>query len=160
MVELVLVVAVVLLVVGVIGSVVPLVPSGLLSLTGIWTYALFGSDPVGPFVVGSLTLAALAAVVFEHFGGPIAAKASGASTEVMIASTVGGLVMLLILGPVGIIVGVVGTVLVLELKQGTDLERAAKRSIYTAVGVLASSVVQLLITLSILGVFVVVVAVF
>lgn len=159
MVELVLVIAVLLLIAGIAGSVVPLAPSGLLSLAGVWSYVLFGNEPVGVFVTASLTLAALAAIVFEQFGGPIAARASGASTEVMIASTVGGLVMLLILGPIGIIVGVVGTVLLLELKNGSTTETAVKRSLYTAVGVLASSVVQILITLSILAVFLVFVVV-
>jgi len=154
MVELVLVVAVALLVVGVIGSVAPLVPSGLLSLAGLWSYVLFGSEPVGLLVVVSLTLTALAAIVLEHLAGPIAARASGASNEVMIASTIGGLLLFVILGPVGIIVGVVATVLLLELKNGSSSETAIRRSLYTAVGVLASAVVQVLLTLSILVVFV------
>ncbi len=154
MVELVFAVAVGLLIAGVAGSVLPLIPAGLVSLAGVWTYVLFGAEPVGPLVVVSLTLAGLATVVLEHFAGPLAARASGASTEVMVASAVGGLLMLFVLGPIGIIVGVVGTVFLLELKNGTDTERAAKRSLYTAVGVLASSVAQLLLTLSMLAVFV------
>ena len=154
MIELVFVVAVVLLIAGVVGSVLPLIPAGLVSLAGVWTYVLFGAEPVGPLVVVSLTLAGLATVVLEHFAGPIAARASGASTEVMVASAVGGFLMLFVLGPIGIIVGVVGTVFLLELKNGTDAGRAAKRSLYTAVGVLASSVAQILLTLSMLAVFV------
>jgi len=154
MVELVLLVALALLVVGVVGSVVPLVPSGLVSLAGVWTYVLFGSEPVGPIVIAVLTLTALLAAVFEHLGGPIAAKASGSSNQVMVASTIGGLVLLFVMGPIGIIVGVVGTVFLLELKEGAELETAGRRSVYTAAGVLASSVVQILLTLSILGAFV------
>ena len=154
MVELVLVVAVVLMGVGVAGSVFPLVPSGLVSLAGVWTYVLFGSEPVGPVVVAVLTLTGLAAAVFEYFGGPIAAKASGSSNQIVVASTVGGLVLFFVLGPIGIIVGIVGTIFLLELKNGADAETAARRSLYTALGVLASSVVQILLTLSILGVFV------
>ena len=157
MVELVFVVAVGLLIAGVVGSVLPLIPAGLVSLAGVWAYVLFGAEPLGALAVASLTLAGVATVVLEQFAGPLAARASGASTETMIASAVGGLLMMLILGPVGIIVGVVGTVFLLELKNGTDTERAAKRSLYTAVGVLASSVAQVLLTLSILAVFVVVV---
>lgn len=154
MVELVLGAAIGLLVVAVIGSVIPLVPSGLVSLAGVWTYVLFGSEPVGPIVVTVLTLTALLAAVFEHLGGPLAAKASGSSNQVMVASTIGGLLLLFVLGPLGIIVGVVGTVFLLELKEGAAVEVAARRSVYTAAGVLASSVVQILLTLSILAVFV------
>ncbi len=154
MVELVLLAALALLVVGVVGSVVPLVPSGLVSLAGVWTYVLFGSESVGPIVIAVLTLTALLAAVFEHFGGPLAAKASGSSNQVMVASTIGGLLLLFVLGPIGVIVGVVGTVFLLELKGGTEIETAARRSVYTAAGVLASSVVQILLTLSILAAFV------
>ena len=150
MVELVLVAAVGLLIGGLIGSVVPFVPAGLVSLAGVWSYVVFGSQPVGPLAVASLTLAGLAAVVFEHFAGPIAARASGASTEVTVASAVGGALMLLVLGPIGIVVGAVGTVLLLELRRGTDPPQAVRRSLYTAVGVLASTVLQILLTLSIL----------
>lgn len=160
MVELVLLAAIALLIVGVIGSVVPLVPSGLVSLAGVWTYVLFGSEPVGPLLVAVLTLTALLAAVFEHLGGPIAAKASGASNQVMVASTIGGLLLLFVLGPIGIIIGVVGTVFLLELKGGTEVEIAAKRSVYTGAGVLASSAVQVLLTLSILAAFVLFVVVF
>ena len=155
MVDVVFVVAVGLLVAGVVGSVAPLIPAGLVSLAGVWTYVLFGAEPIGPLAVVSLTLAGLATVVLEHVAGPIAARASGASTEVTVASAIGGLLMLLILGPVGVIVGVVGTVFLLELKNGSDTEQATKRSLYTAVGVLASSVVQVLLTVSILVAFVV-----
>lgn len=154
MVELVLVAALALLVVGVIGSVAPLVPSGLVSLAGVWLYVLFGSEPVGPVLTTVLTLTALLAAVFEYFGGPIAAKASGSSNQVVIASTIGGLVLLFVMGPIGIIVGVVGTIFLLELKAGAAIETAGRRSFYTAAGVLASSVLQALLTLSILAAFV------
>lgn len=154
MVELVLIIALALLVLGVAGSVLPLVPSGLVSLAGIWTYVLFGSEPVGPIVGAVLTLTALATAVFEYFGGPIAAKASGSSNQIVVAATIGGLVLLFVLGPIGVIVGIVGTIFLLELKDGADAKTAARRSVYTAVGVLASSVAQILLTLSILGVFV------
>lgn len=159
MVELVLIVALALLVGGVIGSVVPLVPSGLLSLAGVWTHWLFASDPIGPIVLTVLTLTAIVTALLEHLGGPLAAKMSGSSNQVMVASTIGGLLLLFVLGPIGIIVGVVGTVFLLELKNGTDVELAARRSVYTAIGVLASSVMQFLLTLSILAVFVIFVVV-
>ena len=159
MVEVMLLVAVAVLVAAVVGSLVPLVPSGLVSLAGVWLYVGFGSEPVGPLAVASLTLAGIVTVVIDQFGGPIATRASGASTEVTVASAIGGLLCLFVLGPVGIVVGVVGTVLLLELRRGTDPRRALRRSLYTAAGVLASSVLQVLLTLSILAGFVLVVVV-
>ncbi|XVH31683.1 DUF456 domain-containing protein [Haloferacaceae archaeon DSL9] len=154
MVEVVLVVAVVLLVAGVVGSVVPMLPSGLLALAGVYVYVFFGAEPIGPLVLLSLTLAGLLAVVLEHLGGPIAARATGASNETTVAATIAGVLCLFILGPVGIVVGVLGAVFVLELRRGAALDIAARRSFYTGLGVLASSVAQVILTLSILGLFV------
>lgn len=154
MVELALVVALALLAAGVLGSVLPLVPSGVLSLAGVWTYALVGREPVGWVVLAVLTASGLLAAAFEHLAGPIAAKLGGSSTRVMLAATLVGALSIFVLGPLGIVVGVVATVFGLELWEGTPLELALRRSIYTAIGILGSSLVQLLLTGSILAFFV------
>ena len=159
MVELVFWIAAALLLAGMIGSFLPLVPSGLFSLAGVWTYALFGSEPIGTLALAVLTATALAAAVLEHLGGPLAAKLSGSSNRVMIFATLGGFVLMFVLGPIGIIVGVVGVVFALELWEGSAVDTAARRSVYTAAGILASSVVQLLLTFSILAMFLLVVIV-
>ena len=153
MVELVLVGAVLLLVAAMAGSFLPAVPAGLLSLGGIWVYALFGGDSLGPLVLGGLTIAAVATVLIEQVGGPIAAKLGGSSNRTVVLASVGGFICMFIVGPLGIIVGVVTTVVVLELAGDADLETAIRRGLYTAAGVLASSVVQLLLTTSMLAVF-------
>lgn len=160
MVDLVLVAAVVLMVAAMAGSLLPAVPSGLFSLAGIWVYALFGSDGLGPVVLGGLTLAAVATVVIDHVGGPIAAKLGGSSNRTAIIAVVVGFVLLFVLGPLGIIVGIVGTVIALELADGADIETAVRRGLYTAAGVLASSVAQLVLTGSILATFLLFVVVF
>ena len=160
MVEVVLVVALVLLVAAMVGSVLPAVPAGGFSLAGIWVYALLGSKPLGPLVVGALTLAAVGTVVVDHVGGPIAAKLGGSSNRTALIAALSGLVLLFVLGPLGIIVGVVGSVFLLELSEGADTETAARRSLYTAAGVLGSALAQLLLTGSILVAFVVAVVVF
>jgi uncharacterized protein YqgC (DUF456 family) len=153
MVELVLVGAVLLLVAAMAGSFLPAVPAGLLSLAGIWVYALFGGDSLGPLVLGGLTIAAVATVLIEQVGGPIAAKLGGSSNRTVVLASVGGFICMFVVGPLGIIVGVVATVVVLELAGDADLETAIRRGLYTAAGVLASSVVQLLLTTSMLAVF-------
>ena len=160
MVEVALVVAIVLLVAGVVGSVLPAVPAGGFSLAGIWVYALFGSEPLGPLALGALTLAALGTVVVDYVGGPVAARLGGSSNRTAILAGLSGLVLLFVLGPVGIIVGVVGTVFALERYEGADTETAARRAVYTAAGVLGSALAQLLLTGTILLAFLVVVVVF
>lgn len=160
MVEVVLVVAIALLVAGMVGSVLPAVPAGGFSLAGVWVYALFGSDPLGPVALGALTLAAVGTVVVDHVGGPVAARLGGSSNRTAVIAGVVGFVLLFVLGPVGIIVGVVGTVFALEVSEGADPETAARRAVYTAAGVLGSALAQLLLTGTILVAFVVAVVVF
>jgi len=160
MVEVVLVVAVALLVAGMVGSVLPAVPAGGFSLAGIWVYALFGAEPLGPLVLAALTLAAVGTVVVDHVGGPVAARLGGSSNRTAILAGLVGLVLLFVLGPVGIIVGVVGTVFLLEVYEGADTETAARRAVYTAAGVLGSALAQLLLTGTILVAFIVAVVVF
>ena len=157
MVEVVLAGTVVLLVAAMVGSVLPAVPAGLLSLAGVWVYGLYGSEPLGGLVLGGLTAAAVATVVVDQVGGPIAAKLGGSSNRTVVLAGIAGFVLLFVLGPLGIIVGVVGTVIVLERADGADMETATRRGLYTAAGVLASSIAQLLLTGSILLAFLVVV---
>ena len=158
MVELALAVAAALLVGGVLGSVLPLLPSGLLSLAGVYAYVFFGSDPLGPLALASLTVVGLVAVVVEQFGGPIAARAGGASTRTVLAAAVAGVALFFVAGPVGILVGMFVVVFLFELADDAEPADAARRAGYTVLGILASSVAQLLLTASILVGFLLAVA--
>ncbi|MEF8779903.1 MAG: DUF456 domain-containing protein [Haloferacaceae archaeon] len=155
MTEFALLVAVALLAAGIVGSVVPMLPSGLFSLAGVTVYWLYGSEPIGPVLLFSLVSVALLAVVVEQFGGAIAAKATGASNRTTIAAVVAGLVLFFVAGPVGIVLGIVGVVFLAELLEDAPPEVALRRAIYTLGGILASTGVQLLLTLSVLAGFVV-----
>ena len=155
MIEIVLLVALVLLIAGVIGSVVPLVPSGLFSLAGVLVYWLFGGEPIGPLLFFSLLVVALIATVVEQFGGAIAAKATGASNRTTITAVIAGLLLFFVAGPVGIVLGIVAVVFLAELLDDVPPEIAFRRAIYTLAGILASTGVQLLLTLSVLVAFVV-----
>lgn len=153
MVEVVLLLALVLLIAGIAGSVVPLLPSGLLSLAGVVVYWLFGTEPIGPFLLFSLGAVALLASFIEQFGGAIAAKATGASNRTTGAAIVAGLILFFVAGPAGIVLGIVAVVFVSEVQSGTAPGVAFRRSIYTLAGMLASTGVQLLLTASVLGGF-------
>lgn len=160
MTEVAFVVAVGLLIAGVVGSVVPLLPSGLFSLAGVIVYWLFGSEPIGPLLLFSLVAGALLATVVDQFAGPIAAKATGASNRTTIAAVLAGLVLFFAAGPLGIVLGIVAVVFLAELLGDAPPEVALRRAIYTLAGILASTGVQLLLTLSVLAGFVVFVVLF
>jgi len=155
MVEAALAVALLLLAGGILGSVLPVVPSGLLSLAGLAVYTLFGRERIGALWLTSMVLAAVIAVALEVLAGPIAARASGASTRTALVATLGGIALFVVAGPVGILLGMVAGVFLLELRRGTATGVAARRSVLTAAGLLGASALQALLTAAVLLAFVV-----
>jgi uncharacterized protein YqgC (DUF456 family) len=145
------VVAVALLVAGVIGSIVPVVPGPLLSIGGVYTYWWSSgySDP-GLLVLVGFTLVGVFALAVDLLAGAVSARAGGASTKSSVAAGVAGFALFFVAGPVGVVVGVAGAVFVVELALGADADEGGKAALYTAVGVLASGVVQAMLTLSML----------
>lgn len=137
-------VAYLLLVGGVVASVLPL-PSGALSLAGLYLHWWQVGRP-GALLLAALTLLALLALAADWLGGPLAARASGVPTRRAAAAGVVGLVGALLVGPVGLIVGLAGTVFALEYRDHGDSRAGARAAAVATVGVLAAAAVQLLAT--------------
>ena len=158
MVEALTVVAVGLLVAGVVGSVVPALPGALLSLVGVLIYwwSTGYADPSTLVLAGFLLVGLLAALV-DYFGGAVAAGAGGASGWTVVAAGAIGFLLFFLVGPLGVILGVAGTVFALEFHRHGDVRRGGTAALYAVVGVLGSAVVQLLLTGSMLVAFVLVV---
>lgn len=149
--DLLVVLAFLLLIAGVVGSVVPAVPGAALSLVGVYLY-WWQSGYAEPsiLVLVILTLAGLLAIAFDWLGGAVATKASGGSTWSTLAAGVVGLALFFVAGPLGVIAGVAATVFLVEYLGGQTPEESLRTAAYSTVGILASAVVQLLVTLSIL----------
>jgi uncharacterized protein YqgC (DUF456 family) len=147
-------VALVLLVLGVVGSVLPLVPGGLLSVIGVllywWSTGL--SEP-SLLVVAVLVVAGVLTMTVDYFGGAIAARAGGASMRTTAAAVLVGTALLFVVGPIGFLLGLAATVFAVEFAQHEDVETGLRVALYSTVGVLASTVVQVALTGSILLVF-------
>ena len=154
---LLVVLAFVLLVGGVVGSVAPVIPSGLLSLAGVllyWVANGFG-DP-GLLILSGLVFVSLVAMAAEWLSGAISAKAGGASTKTTVVATLVGFVGLLVVGPLGFILGTALTVFGLTYWENEDAEASARAAGVTILGMLTSSLVQLLLTVGVLLVMVLV----
>ncbi|MFB6128130.1 MAG: DUF456 family protein [Halorhabdus sp.] len=152
--------ALALLLAGVLGSVTPMVPAGLLSTAGVVLYwwSTGYADP-GTVVLVGFVLVGLFVVVVDYLAGAIAAKAGGASTLTSVAGALVGFALFFVLGPVGIVLGVTGTVFALELYRGRAGAESLRAAGYALVGTLGSSVIQFVLTLSMLVAFLVVLAV-
>lgn len=154
MVEAVTVVALALLVGGVAGTVVPLVPGGVLSLSGVVLYWWSTGNP-GTVATAVLAFLAACAVVAEFAAGATSARYGGASWTTTAVAVVVAVVLLFVAGPVGLVVGLFGTVFVLEFARERDVEASARAAAYASLGALASTAVQVLLTTTVLLGFVV-----
>jgi uncharacterized protein YqgC (DUF456 family) len=142
---------------GVIGSVLPLVPGGLLSVAGVLVYWWStGYAEPSVLLVATLVAVGLVATLVDYAGGAIAARAGGASLVTTAVAVGVGLVLLLIAGPIGFLVGLAATVFAVEFAQHADAEAGLRVALYATVGVLASTAVQVLLTGSILVVVILV----
>ncbi|ERH04790.1 MAG: hypothetical protein J07HR59_00280 [Halorubrum sp. J07HR59] len=153
MVETILLVSLALLGGGVIGSVLPVIPSGLLSGAGLVVYQVSGPGLSALLFAGLLIVAGVG-VVLEQFAAPLAAKATGASNRTTLVAAVAGFALLFVAGPLGIFLGLFGVVFLAELVGDANPRTAARRSLYTVGALVGSSVAQLLVTGGILAAFV------
>ncbi|MEE6210504.1 DUF456 family protein [Salarchaeum sp. III] len=134
-----------LLALGMVGSIVPLLPSGLTGLAGVAVYWWQTGQP-GPLALAVLVVLGVTATLVDWFGGALAANAGGASTRTTLIAAVVGLLLLPLGGPIGIIIGIAGTVFVLEYYRHGDRDVSLKTAAYATAGVLASALAQLLLT--------------
>lgn len=154
MVELVFVLAAfVLLVAGVVGSATPQLPGAPFSIGGVLVY-WWGSGFSEP---GAVVLALLVAVgvltwAVDWLGGVAGAKIGGASMKTALAAGVVGMILFFAtgLGPIGLVLGVAGTVFALEFYRQQDARASAKAAAVTTAAMLGSAVVQVLLTGSVL----------
>jgi uncharacterized protein YqgC (DUF456 family) len=150
-------VGVALVAAGVVGSVLPLVPGGLLSVAGVLVYWWStGYAEPSVLLVAALVVVGLLATLVDYAGGAIAARAGGASLVTTATAVFVGLVLLVVAGPIGFIIGLAATVFLVEFAQHTDAEAGLRVALYATAGVLASTVVQVLLTGSILVVVILV----
>ncbi len=145
MTELVFWVALAFLSAGVIASFVPMVPGGALSLVGIVAHWWFTGEPSGVTLAALVTLA-LATVVLDWLGSAVAARLGGASLQTAGIAALVGVVGLVVLGPLGLLLGVAATVFALELRRHGDPSRGVRTAAIATVGVLASTALQLVLT--------------
>lgn len=139
--------AIVLLVICTASSFVPFVPSGVLAALTVVGYAYTtGFTEPSLAVLVALVLVSLLASAVELLSGMVSGRLGGASTRTVVGGTLVGIALLFVMGPIGLVVGVGGTVFLVSLYEDSSKPRvAAKRSAFAVVGVLASSVVQAVI---------------
>lgn len=155
MAEIFTVAAVLLMTLAVAGSLTPMVPGALLSVFGILVY-WYGTGFTRPdtWFLSAFVLTGLFTVAFDYLSGIIAAKFGGASTKTSAAAGIAGFLLFFVLGPIGILIGITGTVLVREYLVAGDARKSLRAAVYSGVGVLGSAMVQFVITFTLLSSFI------
>jgi uncharacterized protein YqgC (DUF456 family) len=150
------IVAVALLIAGVVGCVVPVLPGPPLSLAGVYLY-WWGSGFTEPGValLATLTLLGLLATVADVGAEVVSARIGGASMTTSLVAGAVGIVLFVLLTPIGALLGVVAVVFVLEYRRHSDAAQGAKAAGAVVIGILGSVVVQVVLTASMLLAFVV-----
>ena len=156
--DLVLLVSLALLAAGVVASVLPVVPSGLLSLSGVYLFwwSTGFTVPSTSFVV-VVTVLGLLAVAADYFGTPIAANAAGTTVRVAVVAGIVGLLLFPITGPAGVLIGAGGVVYLAQRRRGRPRRESVETAIQTVVGMVLANVVEIVLTVTIFLAFVVVV---
>lgn len=145
-----------LLVVAVVASVVPGVPAGVVGLLAVYLEFFFGpGNRMSLWLLFSFTVVGLLAVFIDLFGGAITARTRGASTRTTYAAATVGLALFFVAGPVGVVLGMFGTVLAFELDDDRAFEDAWDNAVWATVGMLASGVAVFFLVLSMLAGYVV-----
>lgn len=139
--------AVALLVVWTASSFLPLVPSGVLAALTVVGYAYTtGFAEPGLAALIALVLVSLLASAVELVSGMVSGRLGGASTRTIVVGTAVGVALLFVMGPIGLVVGLGGTVFLDSLYEHPGETRVAvRRSAYAVIGVLAGPVVQAVI---------------
>jgi uncharacterized protein len=140
---------------GLVGSVVPWLPGPLFVVAGalVWAVATdFETIAAGRLAI--LALIAVAAFVLDFVAGALGARRYGASRWGVIGAIVGSVVGLFF-GPVGLVVGCIVGAVAGELLRGGDVDRSLRSGVGAVIGLLAGLAVDLVASLTMIGLFLV-----
>ena len=145
--DLVALLAIVLLIAGILGTLIPLVPGGLFSLSGLYLYWWHsGFAEPGLLALGVLTVLGVLTLVAELFASSFAARAGGASWETTGVAAIVAIALMFLSGPLGLLIGLFGTVFLLEFVRNGDADQSARTAAFATAGILASTAIQVLLT--------------
>ncbi|MFC7072333.1 DUF456 family protein [Halovenus rubra] len=151
--------AIALLVAGAVTSILPQVPGEMpLSIAGIYLYWWHTgySDP-STTVLFVLTLLCLLVICSQFIGPVIMGKLSGTpAVTTSIGSFVGG-VLFLLWGKVGLVVGTLGTVFILEYRRRGDVVESVVAAFTVVLAGFAQKVVKVAVALFVLAAMIVII---
>ena len=133
----------VLMLVGLIGTLVPAVPDLLLIWATALAYGLLaGWGQWGPWLFAGITLLGGAGLLTELLTSTAGARIGGASAWSIVGGVAAGVILLLVAGPLGGLIALLGGIFLFEWRKHRDSRRAGRAVLGTAVGYGASFLVK------------------
>jgi hypothetical protein len=115
-------------------AVIPLIPGAIISISGVLTYwwaSGFTEPQIG--ILAVLLLVGVSTAVVDFAGGALAAHIGGASKITTGMAVVVGIGLLFITGPAGFLIGLAGTVFIIEFAQSADSEASMRAALATVI---------------------------
>jgi uncharacterized protein YqgC (DUF456 family) len=145
-----LIIGLLLCLIGIIGSFLPIIPGPVTSWLGILLLNLTSVVEFNlNFVLITLTVA-ISVGILDYLIPVLGVKKLGGTRSGQIGTTLGLIIALIILGPIGIIIGPFGGALLGEISTKKSLQDCIKPAFGAFIGVIAGSVIKFLISLSFL----------
>ena len=136
--------------IGIVGSFLPIIPGPVTSWLGILLLNLTSAVEFNlNFVLITFTVA-VSVGILDYIIPILGVKKLGGSRSCQIGTTVGLIVALVILGPIGIIIGPFMGALLGEMSTKKSFQNSLKPAFGSFIGVIAGSVIKFLISLSFL----------
>ena len=145
-----LIIGLLLCLIGIVGSFLPIIPGPVTSWLGILLLNLTSVVEFNlNFVLITLTVA-ISVGILDYLIPVLGVKKLGGTRSGQIGTTLGLIIALIILGPIGIIIGPFGGALLGEISTKKSLQDSIKPAFGAFIGVIAGSVIKFLISLSFL----------
>ena len=145
-----LIIGLLLCLIGIVGSFLPIIPGPVTSWLGILLLNLTSVVEFNlNFVLITLTVA-ISVGILDYLIPVLGVKKLGGTRSGQIGTTLGLIIALIILGPIGIIIGPFGGALLGEISTKKSLQDSIKPAFGAFIGVIAGSVIKFLISLTFL----------
>ncbi|KAB2954234.1 DUF456 domain-containing protein [Heliorestis acidaminivorans] len=150
-----LIVAIVVMFIGALGTFLPVIPGIPLIFLAMVGYGFSeGFVTMTPLFLLVNLLIVIVAVAIDYLGTAWGAKRFGASSSGAWGAVIGGVVGLLVLGPLGIVAGPFLGAVIGELMKGRSIDFAIEAGIGTMIGLVGATVVRLFIAFGMIVAFI------
>lgn len=149
-----LIASVLLFITGLVGTVVPMLPGPILIFGGMLFYGIvteFYAHDSNFFLLQFMALIILFLV--DYVASAVGAKSFGGTKKTAVAAVLGTIIGLILVGPIGLVIGPFTAAVLVELLGGSTGDRALRIGFGTIIGLIGGTILKIGIELIMIGAF-------